>query len=366
MKGSILVLIVFLGIVICFPATITLKSSNLEECFSISSFLSNTKGEIFLFSARNHKIFKFDKEGKFEKSFCRYGVGPGEIKRVFFMYHNPVNDFLYLPEYSSGVGRISMFDSDGNFKNYFDLELSQNKKDHIWKLIFLEDGSFYTLLSERVDWDPYGKIYLTKDQLSVLYFDNNGKLKSPIYTTFQNKEVADRPRWGGPRVLFLPNILIKKAPGGNICIGKSDENLLHIFDKKGSEQDSIELEIKRLPLGDEEFLKAKAESVKAFKEGSRMQWLAKRMIQLKYKPIYSNFFVLADYYVLVNFKRENLTGYQGKSTLIFFDKKGKRKSSLEINGYVKKITDTRLYIVEYDREDNETFLIKDLNMYDNR
>ncbi|NIM10914.1 MAG: hypothetical protein GTO45_02915 [Candidatus Aminicenantes bacterium] len=362
MKGNILVLMIFLFAGVCFPATITLKSSNLDECIGITSFLSNSKGEIFLFSMRTHKVFKFKKNGDFEKSFCRYGVGPGEIKRVLFMFHNPVNDFLYLPEISSGVGRVSIFDSNGNFKDYLEVELAPRQKDHIYKLIFLEDGSFYTLLSERVDWEPKGKIYMAKYKLSVLYFGKNGKLKSPIYTTFQNKEVADRPRMGGPQVLFLPSILIKKTPVGNICIGKTDENLLYIYDKCGSKRDSVELEIKRLLLSDDEFQKTKSELVKAFKEGSRMQWLAKHMIKLKYKPIFYNFFVFQDYYVLVDIKRDGLLEYPEETTLIFFDKKGKRKTSKKINGNVMNILNTQLYIVEYDQEGNETFLVKDLDM----
>ena len=364
MKGCILVFVFFLCAAVCFPATINLKSSDLDECLGITSFLSNSKGEIFLFSRRTHKIFKFKKNGDFEKSFCRYGVGPGEIKRVLYMFHNPVNDFLYLPEISSGVGRVSVFDSNGNFKDYLEVELAPGRKDDIYKLIFLQDGSFYTILSERVGWEPNGKIYLTKSKLSILYFDKNGKFISPIYTTFQNKEVADRPRMGGPRVLFLPNILIKKTPEGNICIGKGDENLLYIYNKRGSKQGYVELEMKRLLLGDDEFKKTKSQLVKAFKEGTRMQWLAKRMIKLKYKPIFDDFFVLADHYVLVDYKRDRSIGYREQSTLIFFDKNGKRKFSKEIKGNVMNISSNQLYIVEYDQEGNETFLVKELKMDD--
>jgi hypothetical protein len=353
---------VFLAAVVCLPANIILKSNDLDECVGITTFLSNSQGEFFLFSSRTHKIFKFKINGDFKKSFCRYGVGPGEIKRVLYMFHNPVNDFLYLPEISSGVGRVTVFDSSGNFKNYWEAELAPGRKDRIYKLIFLKDGSFYTLLSERVDWEPSGKIYLSKYKLSVLYFDKNGKLKSPIYTTFQNKEVADKPRMGGPRVLFLPNILIKKTPEGNICIGKGDENMLYIYDKSGSPKGHIELEIKRLLLSDDEFQNTKSALIKAFKEGTRMQWLAKRMIKLKYKPIFDDFFVLDDHYVLIDIKRNRLVGYPEQSTLIFFDKEGKRKLSKKINGNVMNVSSTQLYIVEYDQEGNETFVVKELNI----
>lgn len=361
MKRRILVLMVLLYGTVCFSATIKLRSGQLGECFGISSFLSNSKGEIFLFSRRTHKVFKFTKEGDFEKSFCRQGIGPGEIKRVLFMFYNPANDFLYLPEFSSGVGRVSMFDSNGNFRGYLDVELSHRQRDHIFKMAFLEDGSFYTLLSERVGWEPGGKIYLTRDKVSVLYFDKSGKLKSPIYTTFQNKEVANKPGMGGPQVLFLPGILIRETPGNNICIGKSDENSLHIYEKEGSRQAAVGLEIERALLGEEEFRKAKSEAIKAFKDGSRMQWLAKHMVKLKYKPVYFNFFVLRDSYVLlVDIKRDDSSGYPERSTLIFFDGEGKRKYTKEISGYVMSISNSRLHIIEYDREGNENFLVQDL------
>ena len=103
-KKNILSLILLL--LFCFPLlgtdrVITLKTENLDDVIGIYSFLRNSKGEIFLFSHRMSKIFKFKPDGSFEKSFCQKGEGPGEIRRVFSMSHNPVNDYLYLPEYYS-------------------------------------------------------------------------------------------------------------------------------------------------------------------------------------------------------------------------------------------------------------------------
>jgi hypothetical protein len=345
-----------------FSQSITLKTDDPDECIGIGSFLSNNKGEIFLFSRRTHKIFKFKKTGDFEKAFCRYGIGPGEIKRVLFMFHNPANDFLYFPEYYSGLGRVSVFDSDGNFKDYLDIEIPPQKKDHIFKLIFLEDGSFYAIFSERVGWESRGKVYVTKDKISVLYFDKNGKQKAAIYTTFQNDEVAHAPRYGGPRVLFLPDILVKKVPEGNICIGKTDENVLHFYSKTGVHMGTTQLEMKRLLLSDSEFENAKSKLIKAFKEGSRMQWLAKRMIKLKYKPIYDNFFVLPSYYVTFEFIKENVIGYPKETVLTFFNKNGEPVSIKKVKGFVMNITNNQLFIKEYDEEENESFRVEELNM----
>jgi hypothetical protein len=343
-----------------FTNPVTLKTNDLDECIGISSFLSNNKDEVFLFSWRTHKIFKFNSKGDFEKSFCRYGIGPGEIKRVLYMFHNPHNDFLYLPEAYSGLARVSIFDGSGNFKNYLDIELTENKKDHIKQLIFLADGSFYAVISKRVGWEPRGKIYLTRVEFSVLYFDKNGKLKAPVYQTFMNDEVADRPRMGGPRLLFYPAILARKTPEGNICICKSDENQVRVYSKTGSPIGSITLEMERLLLSDAEFEKAKAGMIEGFKEGSRMRWLAERMIKLKYKPLYEDIRVFPGYYV--TFEREkDEDGYTKETILTFFDKTGKRKSIKKINGLVMNIAKNRLYIKEYDEDKNEAFRIETLN-----
>lgn len=112
-KLFFIVMILFLA-VSGFTETIKLNTADLNECIGITTFLTNTKGEIFLYSWKTFKIFKFNENGQFEKSFCRHGVGPGEVKRAIWMYHNPANDFLYLSEVASSIFRIGVFDSDGN------------------------------------------------------------------------------------------------------------------------------------------------------------------------------------------------------------------------------------------------------------
>jgi hypothetical protein len=65
-----------------FSTTVTLKTDDLEDCIGIMSFLANTRGEIFLYSMRTYKVFKFNENGDFQTSFGRKGIGPGEITRV--------------------------------------------------------------------------------------------------------------------------------------------------------------------------------------------------------------------------------------------------------------------------------------------
>jgi len=361
-KVLLLTTLIVLGNINLFSKSIVLKTSDLEECFGITSFLSNNKNDIFLFSWRNHKIFKFKETGDFEKSFCRYGLGPGDIKRVLFMFYNPADDNLYLPEIASGLGRISVFDTNGKFKEYLDIELSSRQKDNILKFIFLSDGSYYTLLSERVDWDSKGKIFLTKDKITVLYFNKENRLENTVYSTFINNEMADRKGMGGPRILFSPRILVKKSSGGKICIAKNNENIIYTYNKTGKEVGKVELELKKILLSDNEFNKTKKQLVNNFPVGSRMQWLAKHMIKLKYKPIFDNFFVFQNYYIVLDKKKESLAGHTMETKLNFFDKTGKFINSRIIKGDVMNVTNSKLYIKEYDDDENEFFRIEDLTL----
>lgn len=342
-----------------YAETVTLKTDKLNECIEISTFLTNIKGEIFLYSARTSKIFKFKPNGEFEKSFCSNGIGPGEVKRVIRMFYNPVNSFLYLPEFYSLVPRISIFDSEGNFKNYLDIEVSPNQKDHISKIIFLNDGSFYAMLDERIGWEPHGDVYLTKDKFSLLYFDKSGKLKAKVFETFRNDEIANAPKWGGPGILFSPSIITRITREGNICIWKSDENILQFYNKTGAKVGITTLETKPVLLSNDEFEAAKNESIKSNENDLRMQGLAKKMIKLKYKPIYSTYFLANDYYIFVDFKKQNAGGYTKETEINIFNKNGKLISSKIVKGLVMNVSDNKLYIKDYDEDDNELFRIED-------
>jgi hypothetical protein len=342
--------------------TIHLQTANLDECLEISSFVSNTKGELFLFSPRTFKIFKFDKGGKFVKSFCRNGIGPGEIMRVSYMFHNPANDYLYLPEVYSGVGRISMFDSDGYFKNYMKIEVSPQQKDKVVNLKFLADGSFYAIIDERIDWEPSGNFFITKDRLTVLYFSAEGKLKQKIYETIKNGEFADKRRWGGPGIFFNPDILLRTTLEGDICIGKTDENEFHFYNKKGIQIKNLKIDIKKQLLEDAQFEKTKAEFVEALKKDDRMQMLAKHMIKLEYKPIYFNYFILPKHIAITDvIKADSALGRTKETKVSLYDRStGRLISSQFVKDHVMGISNHLLFIMAMDEEENESFRVETL------
>ena len=90
-----------------------------------------------------------------------------------------------------------------------------------------------------------------------------------------------------------------------------------------------------------------------------MQDLAKKMIQLKYKPIYSTFWVIKDRYVISKQKKDSPLGFTKETMLTFFDKDGKRLESKNVNGFVMGITDIHMFVKEYDEDTNEFFRIEE-------
>jgi hypothetical protein len=255
-----------------------------------------------------------------------------------------------------------MFDSSGTFKNYLDIELSQNLKDSIQKLIFFDDGSFCTVTSKRVDWKKEGSVYVTKEQIVVKHFKKDGKLNALVFKDMEDGEVAHAPRWGGPNLLFKPRIKVKKTPDGNLVVGKTDENEFRLYNKNGKKTGTIKLAMKKMLLSDSEFEDAKSELVGYYREGSRMKWLAKRMIKLKYKPIYDDFYVTKDYFIIINQIREKPTRDQEKTKLTLYDKQGTHKAILKVDGILMNLSNNRLFIKILDEEENESFRIEMLKI----
>ena len=340
---------------------LTLKTDQIDEIVNISTFLRNNRGDVFLFSPTRGKIFKFKPDGTFEKRFCRFGEGPGEIARVFHMFHNPINDFLYLPEYVSKRGKITVYDSIGKFQGFMNVELSNSQKDHVSEILFLNDGSFYISTNERVNWKPQGKFFITQDEYKIEYFDKDGHLLAEIFRTILDDELSNAVRWGGPQIFFKPSILTALTPEGNIALAKNDENTFSIYNRQGKVIETVTLEINRIKLSDGRFNKNREMTLEDWKgkTDERMLYLVKHMIKLNFEPIYSNFFLTENKIILSKPYERDDYGYVKKSKLLFFDKKGKKKTEKIIDGKVINIQKNSLFIVFFDSEGNEHFRIEE-------
>jgi len=342
-------------------SVLSLKTAQLDEIVAISTFVRNNRGEAFLFSSRLGKIFKFKPDGTFEKNFCGFGEGPGEIGRVLSMFYNPVNDFLYLPEYASGRGKITIYDGSGKYQGLLNVELSSKKKDYVKQIIFLNDGTFFIVTNERVDWKPVGKFFVTQHEFRIGHFDKDGHLLAEIFKTNLDEELSNAVRWGGPQIFYLPSILAAPTPEGNIALAKNDENTIVIYNRQGKAIETVTLEINREKLSDEIFNDTRERTLERWKgkEDERMIYLVKHMIKLDFRPIYYGFFLAGNKIILKKSLEFDDSGYVKKSKLIFFDKKGKKEAEKTIDGDVSRIENNSLFIESWDSEGNEYFRIEE-------
>lgn len=340
---------------------ITLDVEEPGDVIAISSFEMNSRNEFFLYSNKLFKVFKFKPDGSFEKHFCRTGDGPGEVRRVLWMFLNPANDCLYLPEYASpGKGRVTIYDSSGTYKGLLKPELPQAYMDRIFKLLFLKNSSYFLVTSKRVDWKPAGKFFVTQQERQVKYFDSGNKLKADIFKTVDPGELSHAKGWGGPNVFFKPETLVKLTPEEQVAIVKTDNNTIDIYDRRGKKVNTVTLEIERQKLSDKEFNKVKVGYVEWFKTRSdaRMVMLAKNMIQLEYKPFFSDFHFTPTRIVLPKTSKQDADGYTLETRLLLFDRSGKRVGEKIVSGRVLNIRDGLIFIKSYDEEGGEHFRIE--------
>ncbi|MBN2858071.1 MAG: 6-bladed beta-propeller [Candidatus Delongbacteria bacterium] len=80
----------------------------------------DSKLNLYVVDNKRSKILKFDKNGKFVNDWGRKGQGPGEFP------WNPVDIFVSEKDTTvyvyDGSGRLSLFDLEGNFKKFFNIQ----------------------------------------------------------------------------------------------------------------------------------------------------------------------------------------------------------------------------------------------------
>ncbi len=88
---------------------VSLPDSSLNGSFNQHSF--DSQGNLFFVDFRSCIIYKIDKNGKYDKSFCRQGNGPGEISSPRAM--TILNDTIYITDFQTH--QMARFTNDGKF-----------------------------------------------------------------------------------------------------------------------------------------------------------------------------------------------------------------------------------------------------------
>ena len=198
--------------------------------YKLSSIVVSTDGRLFASISNQHKICKFDLNGKLLKTFSQKGQGPGD---TYYPSKLSILDVKYLvvSEYSTNR-RISLFDLDGNFYKLVKTNYSVND------VVGLKDGKIaITSISYSND----------HEKISVYIKDIITGVEKCVTTSVEKmrKIKTDKLIIRSP---FQKRCFICKAAGGNLLMGFNDSNIITLYSPQGEKINSFELNIKPIPV----------------------------------------------------------------------------------------------------------------------
>jgi len=223
-----------------FKEVLTIKgednsSQNPDRLFTAVDRMSvDYKGNIYLFDLGSFSIKKFDKMGKFIKSFGRRGIGPGEYANQPSLVC--LGDTLYVADGNSK--KIVLFDNNGEFVR--DILFSSRAP----QFLFAAGENSFVGLDFGADMDG-GKMCL-KSGISVY----NAKLEN-IKTLTTNKIDFDP---SNPQMNPMDFIQIFKSGKQITCGGEisEDKYRVNVFDLAGNLKFNIEKGYKKVKMNKEE------------------------------------------------------------------------------------------------------------------
>lgn len=208
-------------------------TDSLRNFSFVRSTVVDSEGNIYILDQKLAEIKKFDKNGKFVKSFCRLGTGPGELQGGVALLC--LNDTLYVQDV--GSNKYSKFSINGDFiKSFLPNRLAGPQfVTPVGTEFFITENMEYTLTED--------KVFISFD-LQI----RNSKFK--LVKSLRKDQCQDI----GPNTI-LHNYVHPFAVGKkNIYVAKSSENeyLIDVFDFKGDLQYKIRKDFRKIQITEEE------------------------------------------------------------------------------------------------------------------
>lgn len=257
----------------------------------IMGFVVNSSGEIFVLTVKGegNLVFKFDRNGRFIKSFAPQGPGPGEVQKPSHIALDSEDNILVL---DAGKRMILKYDKDGVFikeykrearaitpgpeKNLLAMETSFSPKNRKLELSYvlkllnpdleeiividefryeMQQGEKFRAIEPLFCWSASrDNIYVAREDrgYEIWVYDSNGKLKRkirkeykkiPISEDYKMKILKPMPKGMGERVYFPkfhpPFQAFVAGDDGTLLVatfeegGNPGEFLFDIFNKEG-------------------------------------------------------------------------------------------------------------------------------------
>jgi len=223
------------------PAEITDSARLITHPFALDV---DKSGNIFILDHYSSTVKKFDRDGKFVKSFGRQGNGPGEMSSSFCL--SILNDTIFVED--GGSARMVKFDLEGKFIANVNLnKVSPNFLSSIQNKFFI---------SNNFD------VKMEKDGVQLGY--NLALMNSKFEVTKQLNSVYLKVGPQGCNFLDLASIFAHSENEVFVAENSDSRYKIKVLDLSGNLKYQIEKDFKKIPLLKDEVEKLKKQLIKSY------------------------------------------------------------------------------------------------------
>jgi len=262
------------------------------------AFNTDQEGNFYVTDWDNHRIQKYDPEGKYLLTIGREGQGPGEFQSLSVARFDKDNN-LYIRD--SRNSRISFFDKQGQFlkqmpmqeipdnlyinsKNLFiGMKSSQSQEGNIQKMT-----SIYGLFDDRLN------------LITELYRD---ELEAPMPTGRDVSSMAEFLAKGFSELAFRPQVIFRMTDDDFIYLGYPDKYEINVYSPEGVLVRKITRDYDPIPVSEKD-KKSFGESVsESFSSSILPEDLKEKALAKveypKYKQAYQGFALMENGWLIV-------------------------------------------------------------------
>ncbi len=299
---------------------------------SLASVCEDAEQNVYVLDRMESKVYKFSPEGEHLLSFGSEGQGPGEFQAPHDVFVAP-NGQIFVSE---DIAFISIFNDKGQF-----IERITTEKG--LAIRYLKENLFYAWT-----WNEGGQ--------TQLLVDKEGTTLKTFYSVSNEDSSISAPDESGRQVRFnfaapeiTPSFMFDRYKN-RFVVAKNDKYEFSLYDSQGNIVSTMKRDLKpsKLSTKERDFLLREMKERRDWPE-----WIMK-IIQKnisKTKTFFDNIRV-SEKYIFVFRIRENITDKNSLFPVDIFDLDGDFLGSSSLAAQPLFISDSFMYAVAYDGEDN--------------
>jgi len=247
--------------------------------YSIQSFASDSKNNLYVLDSMEHNIKMFSESGNFIRAIGKKGQGPGEMLLPSSLELNERNELIV---YDGGNRRIIMYSTSGDVVK----ELSTANLPRLGSVRYVAEGAFVGEVSHYADSSRISEL---------LVIDENMETKAVLARSGRKLEE-------GRLEIFPPLFRYAAISGREVLWGDWYDDHLTISSIDGKIERRLMLSYKRTKVTEED-------KERAIKRRFGDERLEETPVFPEFFPYYSNFFVDANNVFLLSFERGETSGH---------------------------------------------------------